>query len=167
MMSCDQAHEALEALVFAELDDDRHAQLNEHIGSCEACRHVERELLELRAGVRGVAAAPRPELAARIRAALAREAPVRAPFWRRPVPAWTAVAAVVGCSAIAAVAPPLPPALHRAPSATFADTSGGVPMAAGDVTFSLAEPFDTRVRAVAESAARGDTARDRMRRDTL
>ena len=168
MMTCEDGAAALTDLLFAELDDATGARLNEHLLVCEGCQTVERRLLALREGVRGAAAPPDAVLANRVRLALANAAPVRSAIWRRPVPAYAAVAAGVLCAALAvALTHPRPGPVEQARD--VAVEAPGVSLAGGGVAFTLAEASGTGVRGTREPATnRSSTQRSRSPRgDTL
>lgn len=165
MTNCHDAREALADLVFGELSDEAVARLNEHLHGCDACRAYERELLALRAGVRGTPSAPAAALRERVRGTLAASRPAPVPPWRRPVPAWGAVAAVLACVAAALVLARLP--RHVPDVAEELRDVKGVPLGDAPVHFRFAEAFDTGVRGapVAEGSVRERAAHPRS--DTL
>ncbi len=164
MTSCDSAREALAELVFGELDDESAPRLDEHLHGCAACRAHERELLALRESVHGAAAPPGVALRERVRAAVERSRPAPIPLWRRPVPAWGAVAATAACVAIALVAPRPPERL--APRVPEVSEAPGVPITGDPVPFRVAEAYVTRVGPI---VSRADSAHEASRRgvDTL
>jgi hypothetical protein len=48
LMNCEKTRELLHAYIDGELDLLRHAQIERHLGECEACRLEHQELLKLR-----------------------------------------------------------------------------------------------------------------------
>jgi anti-sigma factor RsiW len=167
MMTCDEGAEALHDLLFSELDDATHARLNEHLLGCEACRTLERRLIELRDGIRGTPGEPGDALRERIRTAHARALPGRVPLWRRPVPAYAALAGMALCVALAGVLarsrPAAEPAARDARDAVVEAPTVALP--GGGLAFNPAQAYDTHVRGAVDAAER---VRERTsRRDTL
>lgn len=141
MTDCASRADSLAGLVFGELHDEAAIELQLHLEGCETCRVEERRLRALRDDLRGADAPLAPALRERLRAAWAREARP-APAWRRPVPAWAALAA---CAAVALGVAALPrdgrlgERLARSPRSSVPDTIAESPL-----PFTAAHAFDTR-----------------------
>ncbi len=151
-MSCDRFSEALGALVDGALPAEERPALEAHLGQCDRCRALVRDLERIRAAARGLERPMPPDrawltLAARLRQQM--DAPPRtaAPAGRvdagtRPRWRWLAAAAAIVIVATAAVL-----SLWRGrPPVAAPDRSAARSQAAQPANATLAESIETELR---------------------
>ena len=169
MNACTEWRESLVELVFGEPDDVSESRLNEHLGTCVACRKEEATLLQLRVEIAGEAESPTAALRERIRAAVRRQRRPRAlmGFLLRPIPVYAALIVTLIGVLLAIVLPrgsgpysvPAPTARHATPRAA----------GAGSLPFHVVGSYDTGVQPALYEGARPGTAPagHRQARDSL
>jgi predicted anti-sigma-YlaC factor YlaD len=146
MKTCEAFRIALVDLVFGDIDDAKHASLNEHLLACSECREEESRLLGLRSAARGEPIAPSPEVRARIEALVMRRQRRGAlAILGHPVPAYAAILAAIVAAWIVSTIPTRAP---QPPSSTPARSAPGVLMVGRGVPFNPAGCYDTRATPV-------------------